>query len=249
MDYSYVPHSARVALYDDMLSSPRIIEVPPDETTNFIGALAAEIYNRAQEMGGAIPFSAIKQVAENFIHAEFREIVVSILDKGNTIRFTDQGPGIADKRRAQQPGFTSATEDMKRYIDGVGSGLPIVREYLDIKHGTLTLDDNMNGGSVVTLSLVEARPSSHGADRTHPSSGAAYPADLVVSSLSDRAHTILQLFAQSDILGVQDIAARAEIPLSSTHSELKKLEEAGLIEKIGTKRTLSALGMAALSSL
>ncbi len=46
------------------------------------------------------------------------------MDKGNTIRFADQGPGIAHKDLVQEPGFSSATEPMKRYIRGVGSGLP-----------------------------------------------------------------------------------------------------------------------------
>lgn len=275
MDYSFVPNAARIALYDDMLSSPQIVEVPPAETADFIGKLAAEVYNHASDMGGSIPFSAIKQVAENFIHADFREIVVSIMDAGNTIRFADQGPGIADKQRAQLPGFSSATEPMKRYIDGVGSGLPIVREYLDVKHGTLTLDDNLNGGSVVTLSLV---PAAAGAGSSTPkdsfsnlppsgNSGiaqqqptplpagtaagqaAGYPIGLAASSLSARARTILSLFRQQDMLGVQDISTMADIPLSSTHAELRKLEEAGLIEKIGRKRVLSPFGIEVAKAL
>ena len=40
VDYSFVPSTARIALYDDMLSSPRIVEVPPAETMDFIGALS-----------------------------------------------------------------------------------------------------------------------------------------------------------------------------------------------------------------
>lgn len=313
MDYSFVPSTARIALYDDMLSSPRIVEVPPAETMDFIGALSSEIYNQSRQMGGSIPFSAIRQVTENFIHADFREIVVSVMDEGNTIRFTDQGPGIPDKQRAQLPGFSSATEQMKRYIDGVGSGLPIVREYLDVKHGTLTLDDNLNGGSVVTLSLVDQAPTTAPAssasltnsapsdDRDqyvsretfvgtagsrsnlrsvatsqssnpsetvripayaesgryigHPGNighiepvehagqlNHEYPTELITASLSKRGRQILTLFSQQDMLGVQDISAITEIPLSSTHSELRKLEEAGLIEKIGKKRIATDLG-------
>lgn len=263
VDYSFVTSTARIALYDDLLSSPRIVEVPPAETTDFIGRLAAEVYDRSQQMGGGIPFSAIKQVAENFIHADFREIVVSIMDSGNTIRFADQGPGIADKERAQMPGFSSATEPMKRYIDGVGSGLPIVREYLDVKHGTLTLDDNLNGGSVVTLSLNGSPAASHStlsdrgaaaatsaqgageADAASSTSQRAYPVELLTSSLSNRGRQILALFSRNDMLGVQEISSATGIPLSSTHAELGKLEEAGLIEKLGKKRILTALGQQA----
>lgn len=269
MDYSFVPNMARIALYDDMLSTPRIVEIPPDETMNFIGSLSSAIYNLSREMGGAIPFSAIRQVTENFIHADFREIVVSVMDAGNTIRFADQGPGIADKERAQLPGFSSANEHMKQYIDGVGSGLPIVREYLDVKHGTLTLDDNLNGGSVVTLSLTNSTTktstSTSSADEsslytsdvsevsTAPqqigTKADTIPIELLQRSLSKRGALILSLFAQQDLLGVQDIATMTNIPLSSTHAELRKLEELGLAEKIGTKRAITMLGKEILTTL
>ena len=42
---------------------------------------------------------------------------------------------------------------MKHYIRGVGSGLPIVKEYLDFSHGTITIEDNLGTGAVVTISL------------------------------------------------------------------------------------------------
>ncbi|WP_241156050.1 MULTISPECIES: ATP-binding protein [unclassified Adlercreutzia] len=253
MDYSFVPNAARIALYDDMLSSPQIIEVPPANTTNFIGELSSQIYNLSRQAGGGIPFSAIKQVTENFIHADFREIVVSIMDDGNTIRFTDQGPGISDKQRAQLPGFSSATEEMKKYIDGVGSGLPIVREYLDVKHGTLTLDDNLNGGSVVTLSLTPQKTSNFEKHTpnipTTTSQVSNIPSEIVLSSLSKRSQQILSLFKNESTLGVQDISNMTDIPLSSTHSELRKLEESGIIEKLGKKRILSNLGRNIIESL
>lgn len=250
VDYSYVSTAARIALYDDLLSSPQVIEIPPAETTDFIGKLSAEIYERAKGMGGNIPFSVIKQVTENFIHADFREIVVSILNGGNTIRFADQGPGINDKQRAQLPGFSSATNEMKKYIDGVGSGLPIVREYLDIKNGVLTLDDNLNGGSVVTLSLnnssfsylEQINTSQNSNISNNPVSAQTTAVSMVASSVSTRGKQILELFRSDNTLGVQDISTMTGIPLSSTHSELRKLEESGLIEKIGKKRILTEVG-------
>lgn len=263
-DFSYVSAAARIAVYDDLLSVPHVTEVAPAPTGDFIGALSAEVYNQAQRIGGGIPFTAIKQVTENFIHARFQEVVVSILDKGNTIRFADQGPGIKDKERAQQPGFSSATAPMKKYIDGVGSGLPIVREYLDVKHGRLKIEDNLNGGAVVTLTLTsqdEDDGFSYSGGRTRPAISESTPsqdrrpdnsdglARSITNGLSKRGHSILLLFAQEDIWGVQDISETLRYPLSSTHAELKKLEEAGLIEKIGKKRMLSSIGQQVLSSL
>lgn len=310
IDFAFVNSPARIALYDDMLSSPRIIDVKPAETGEFIGKLSAEIYNQAQQLGGSIPYTIISQVAENFIHASFKEMVVSIFDSGNTIRFTDQGPGIADKLKAQQPGYSSATREMKAYINGVGSGLPIVREYLDTKHGTIHIEDNMNSGAVVTISLVDKESAEGPAEETPSISSATQihqtpnlqnsiysqsqqsiynaqfmqaqqfenpvqpftdgkiideqqifqqpaqqstqpyvnPVDsqrslqLILSSLSKREISIIYLFKNNDVWGITDISKETGIPASSTSNLLSKLEQMGILIKVGKKRALSDLG-------
>jgi hypothetical protein len=152
-DYAHVDSIARIALYDDLKSAPRVTEINPAPTADYIENLASSIYEQAKLSGGTIPYTVIREVSENFIHAQFAEVTVSILDGGNTIRFADQGPGIFQKDKAQLPGFSSAVESMKQYIRGVGSGLPIVKEYLDFSHGTITIEDNLGTGSVVTISL------------------------------------------------------------------------------------------------
>lgn len=152
-DYSFVTAVARIALYDDLRSAPRVTEIQPAETGAYIDGLAAQVYEQARQSGGTIPYTVVREVSENFIHARFKEIIVSILDHGNTIRFADQGPGISFKDKAQLPGFSSAIEPMKSYIRGVGSGLPIVKEYLEFSHGTISIEDNMGSGSVVTISV------------------------------------------------------------------------------------------------
>lgn len=152
-DYTFVTSVARIALYDNLRSAPRVTEIMPASTPDYIEALASTIYNQAKQAGGSIPYTVVREVSENFIHARFTEIIVSILDGGNTIRFADQGPGISDKKKAQLPGFSSAVEPMKGYIRGVGSGLPIVCDYLDFTHGSISIDDNIGQGTVVTISM------------------------------------------------------------------------------------------------
>lgn len=153
-DYAFVNTVGRIALYDDLRSAPRVVEIKPADTAAYIEALASTVYEQSHSAGGTIPYTVIREVSENFIHARFKEVVVSVLDKGNTIRFADHGPGIPSKEKAQMPGFSSAVEPMKNYIRGVGSGLPIVREYLESSHGTITIEDNLGTGAVVTVSLV-----------------------------------------------------------------------------------------------
>ncbi len=144
---------ARIAAYDDLLSAPRMVEIPPSDIASYIDKIASTTYEMALALGGVIPYTVIREVSENFIHAQFKEITVSILDHGCTIRFADQGPGIENKDRAQLPGFSSATSEMKEYIRGVGSGLPMVKEYLKFSNGRLVIEDNIQDGAVVTIAV------------------------------------------------------------------------------------------------
>lgn len=155
-DYSFVETVGNIAIYDDLLSGPRVVKIQPADTAAYIESLASNIYEYAREAGGSIPYTVIREVSENFIHAQFKEVLVSIRDHGNTISFADHGPGIPSKEKAQMPGFSSAIEPMRSYIRGVGSGLPIVREYLESSRGTITIEDNLGTGAVVTISLAQA---------------------------------------------------------------------------------------------
>ena len=147
----------RIAIYDDLLSAPRVVDIQPCEVGQYIEKIAAQTYDFAQGAGSTIPYTVIREVCENFIHARFQDPCVSILDHGNTIRFTDQGPGIPDKERVQLPGFTSATTEMRQYIRGVGSGLPTVKEYLRFSNGRLIIEDNIKAGTVVTITVDGSR--------------------------------------------------------------------------------------------
>ena len=258
-DYTYVNSTARIAVYDDLKSAPRITVIQPDETSRYIENLSVTIYEQAQRQGGSIPYTVIREVSENFIHAQFKEIVVSILDKGNTIRFTDQGPGISDTDKARQPGFTSAVEPMKHYIRGVGSGLPIVCDYLNVSHGSITFDDNLGNGAVVTISMVNySQPGTPAPDPVHDQPTYRLPSDAsaprqshpLVPPLTQREQILLALLFSEGICGVSDLAHISELPVSSTHVTLKKLQEAGLVERTEARKwKLSDFGTQVAGSL
>lgn len=238
-NYTYVETIARIAIYDDLRSAPRVIEIHPATTTEFIENLASKIYEQSKLAGGTIPYTVIREVSENFIHAQFSEIIVSILDNGKTIRFSDQGPGIPQKEKAQLPGFTSAIEPMKRYIRGVGSGLPIVKDYLDFSKGTIMIEDNLESGSVVTISLTEETKKAGQPNINH-----------LTPPLNLREKELLPYFLSEGALGVTDLVNLTGIPQSSTYVALTKLEQYGLIEKtVGQKRILTDIGFQVANSL
>lgn len=152
-----VAYSTRIAVYDDMLSTPRVCVIEPADVRTYLEETTNTVYRCMREQGGSISLMVIREIVENFIHANFAEPIISILDGGNTIRFADQGPGIEDKERAFEFGVTSADRSKKRYIRGTGAGFPMVQQYLENVGGAVSIEDNLGQGTVVTVSMDPAR--------------------------------------------------------------------------------------------
>lgn len=149
--------ATRIAVYDDMLSTPRVLVVAPKDVRTYLEEITNTVYRCMKEQGGGISLMVIREIVENFIHADFVEPIISILDDGNTIRFADQGPGIEDKERAFEFGVTSADRNQKRYIRGTGAGFPMVQQYLEHTGGAISIEDNLHQGTVVTVSIDPSR--------------------------------------------------------------------------------------------
>lgn len=237
------PSTARIAVYDDPIAAPRVVDVTGSAGAEFIEALATRVYDLARDAGGALPYTVIREVVENLIHARFAEVVVSILDRGGMIRFSDHGPGIEDKERSFSPGFTTATSEMKRVIRGVGSGLPIVKEYLSLSGGYVTVEDNLGVGTVVTLRLEP--PAAEQAAANHPMHAAA-----PVERLSTRQKQVLSLVMELGSIGPSVVARELSVALSTAYRDLAALEEEGLLfsDEAG-KRSLTDVGVSYLDAL
>lgn len=150
-------YATRIAIYDDMYSTPRVMVIEPAPVRTYLEEITNTVYRCMKEQGGNIALMVIREIVENFIHAHFVEPIISILDGGNTIRFADQGPGIEDKERAFEFGVTSANRDMKRYIRGTGAGFPMVQQYLETAGGAVSVEDNLGAGTVVTVTIDPTR--------------------------------------------------------------------------------------------
>jgi len=246
---------ARVAVYEAPGAAPRVEEVEPGPTGEYIERLTTAVHRLAREQGSDIPYTVVREVTENFIHARFAEPVVSILDGGKTIRFADQGPGIADKINAVLPGFTTAAGDMKRYIRGVGSGLPLVRDFLTLSGGTLMIEDNLGTGSVVTVCSHPQRhpsyqsPTAPGviASQSPPQSSftqqSLTPPSEPVLRLPTRQQQVLALVMETGLVGPSMVAKELGVGVSTAYRDLASLEDAKLIEADGGKRTLTEKGL------
>ncbi len=153
-DIAAPAYTARIAVYDSMVVPPRVVTVPPADVRTYLDEITKNVWELATQQGGEWPFHIIRELVENYIHASFIEPTISIMDKGQTISFSDQGPGIPNKEAALRPTFSSATKAMKRYIRGTGSGLPMVEATVRLQHGTISIEDNLGQGAVITVSMA-----------------------------------------------------------------------------------------------
>ena len=213
-----------------------------------------------------MPGEAVLAVVENLIHAHFRSAAVSVLPEGS-LQVSDQGPGIADKERAMLPGFTTATAEMRRYIRGVGSGLPVARRLVENAGGRLLLQDNLGGGTVVGLWTPRAlrtqawgriAPSSPAPSASHagpaggpsrpaPAQGALFGTPWEGTALTRRQLLILRLLGQAGPAGPSQVARQLSLSLTTAFRELTALESLGLAAtETGGKRRLTGAGEALL---
>lgn len=221
--------SGRIAVYDAPTSPPRLFKVAASSWPDVIERLATTTYEECQKKGASFPYVVLKEVVENLIHANFQEIVISIINNAHTIRISDQGPGISDKELVFEPGYTTASSQMKRYIRGVGSGLPVAKEIMTFSGGKIEINDNLGPGTVVTLSLVE--------DTVDRSARPAY-------SPSKRQTTILSLITELGSAGPSEVSKELGLSLSTVHRELICLEDYGLLKSDGQgKRAASTEGL------
>lgn len=247
----------RIAVYDNMRSIPRIIDLNFNDINNFINETSEKTYNLSHEIGGGIPYTIIKEIIENLIHADFKEVIITVLDSGNHIIVTDQGPGIEDKEKAFLPGYTSATSKMKEYIRGVGSGFPIIKETITFSGGSIDVKDNIKRGTVISLKLGLTEKSEE-VQGTGSERAAELPSDTESEEktqtdsldkfngkiLSDRQKKILFVILELEEAGPSTIAKELGFSLSTSYRELIYLEKNKLlIPSSSGKRRLSKKGM------
>ena len=247
----------RIALFDNMRSIPRVIDSEYENTADFINDTSQKTYNLSQEKGGKIPYTIIREIIENLIHAEFKEVTITIMSQGNHIMVSDQGPGIIDKEKAMLPGYTSATSAMKQYIRGVGSGLPIVKETITFSGGFIDISDNIRQGTVISLKIGPAGPDSFPAQDTIIPAGPRLSPEEIEKKLStesferlnseilsERQKKVLFLILELEEAGPSTVAQELGFSLSTSYRELIFLEKNKLLSSDSSgKRKLSKKGL------
>jgi anti-sigma regulatory factor (Ser/Thr protein kinase) len=83
------------------------------------------------------------------VHAGGGEAIADIYVDRIDILLADKGKGIADVEQAMQPGFSTATEDIRALGFGAGMGLPNMKKYAD----DLRVESTVGVGTKVYMTI------------------------------------------------------------------------------------------------
>ncbi len=240
--------AVRVAVYPES-GEPEVIEVSASSPRAATAKFTKFVMERVGEGGGRVPEEAVREVIENLIHAGYRGVVISVLEGGNKVRVSDRGPGIENKSRALEFGFSGATPEALREIRGVGAGLGIARAAAEKAGGTVTVEDNLGGGTVVTIAAGGDSEQEGDLEDTGKRSGGEvrarkrYPDGVPRLNVSERQQRVLITVLECGEVGPSTVAELLEISVSTAYRDLLFLEENGLvISDESGKRLISPLG-------
>jgi DNA-binding transcriptional ArsR family regulator len=234
----------RIAVYPRS-GEPEVTEVAAANPRSATVKFTRFVMDRVEEVGGRVPEEAVREVVENLVHADYRGVVISILDGADVVRISDKGPGVQHKDRAMEFGFSGATPEALREIRGVGAGLGMARTAAEKVGGTVTIEDNIGGGTVATISV----PGGEGVDKGEEDPGVRatpqrrYPDGVPRMNISERQQKVLITVLECGEVGPSTVADRLEISVSTAYRDLSVLEEHGLVatDESG-KRVISPLG-------
>jgi hypothetical protein len=116
----------RIAVYPRS-GTPEITEVSASDPGSATRKFTKIVSEKVREAGGRVPEESIREVVENLIHAGYQGVVISVLEDGNVVRVSDKGPGVENKSRAMEIGFSGAAPGALGEIRGIGAGLGIAR--------------------------------------------------------------------------------------------------------------------------
>lgn len=233
----------KIAVYPKS-GEPEVSEVSAASPRAASEKFSRLIMDKVRDSGGRVPEEALRELIENLVHAEFRGVVVSVLEDGNVVRISDKGLGIEHKERAFEFGFSGATPEAVREIRGVGAGLGIARAAAEKAGGTVEVEDNIGGGTVATVSVREAvEEKEDGKLPVRPVLQRKYPDAVPKMNISERQEKVLITVLECGEVGPSSVAEKLEISVSTAYRDLSVLEEHGLVagDESG-KRIITPLG-------
>lgn len=221
-----------MSTYNSSDSEPKVNIYIFHSVESFMQEAPQVVFENIRGKNSPLPLEVVKELVQNLIHSDFTDCLVSILDEGKTIRVADRGKGIKDKEKVLRAGFTSSSAEMAKFIRGVGAGLYLVKENLKMSGGILTIEDNLEGGTVVTISTAGTLL------------GEGFQGQDEDMYLTDRQKKILFCFSDVGKTGPSQISREIGIPIATAYRDIVLLEKKGLIISVSSgKRHLTQKGI------
>lgn len=131
-------------------------DVPGDDFTR-AGEASSDVKHKLKKIGFAP--DTIRRVAiamyegeiNLVIHAGGGNVTVNIDPDKVTMVLEDQGPGIADIKKAMQAGYSTAPDNVRSLGFGAGMGLPNMEKYTD----EMNIESTVGVGTVVTMVVYQ----------------------------------------------------------------------------------------------
>jgi anti-sigma regulatory factor (Ser/Thr protein kinase)/DNA-binding transcriptional ArsR family regulator len=233
----------KVAVYPKS-GEPEVSEVSAASVRAASGKFSKLVMEKVKASGGRVAEEALRELIENLIHADFSGVVISVLEEGDVVRVSDKGPGIVHKARAFEFGFSGAAQEAAREIRGVGAGLGIARAAAEKVGGTVSIEDNIGGGTVATVSMSNAARTPAASEPAYQSAPQRkYPDAVPKLNISERQQKVLITVLEYGEVGPSTVAESLEISVSTAYRDLSVLEEHGLlIAAESGKRVVTPLG-------
>ena len=243
MDFGDAGIGVKVAVYPKN-GEPEVSEVSAASPGSAATKFSRLVMEKVREARGQVPEEAVRELVDNLIHAGYKSVVIFVFDGGNAVRISDKGPGIGDKGRAFEFGFSGASEEATKEIRGVGAGLGIARAAAEKAGGTVTIEDNIGGGTVATISIKrETRSGAKDETPARPAQPRRYPDAVPRMNISERQQKALITVLESGEVGPSTVAEKLEISVSTAYRDLSVLEEHGLVAGAESgKRQITPLG-------
>ena len=127
-------------------------EVPGDDFTR-AGEASSDVKRQLKKIGYSpdatrkVAIAMYEGEINMVIHAGGGEAFVNIDPDQVEIILADHGPGIPDKEKAMQEGWSTAPDNVRSLGFGAGMGLPNMKKYTDY----INIDTEVGVGTTVTM--------------------------------------------------------------------------------------------------
>lgn len=242
-------HSTKIAVLSSLEISS--LETIPFDTDIFLYnvTICSYIYKMLFLLQSPFPHAVIKEIVENFIHADYLYPSILICDDGYTLVFSDKGPGIKEPKKALKEGFYSISTHKRKYIRGMGLGFTLAKSLLGQYKGSIEIDNNIDSGCVITLKIPKMNINSLLTSEKQTK----FPEKNTDNSishnhyLSRRQRDVLMVISDTKEAGPSVVSELLGIALSTAYRDLTYLEQCSFIRSSKGKRLLTPEGISYLT--